>query len=290
MAARTELALEVRGLAKSYLGFRLHDVSFSLPRGYIMGLVGPNGAGKTTIVRLLMGLARPDAGEIVLLGQVSSGTEASLRGRIGFVHEAPAFYDHLSVGAMRSVVAPHYEGWDEERFLYLTRELDLPLQKRIGTLSKGMRTRLALALALSHHAELVVLDEPTSGLDPVVRRRLLTMLQDLISDGRTSVLLSTHITSDLERVADFITFLRDGEVVVSSSRDEIREHWAMVKGPPELANLATGPAFHGLRRGEVGFRVVTSDAAAARRLLGSAALVEPASLDDIVEHVGRRRT
>jgi ABC-2 type transport system ATP-binding protein len=290
MTTRMELALNVRGLAKSYPGFRLHDVSFSLPRGYIMGLVGPNGAGKTTVIRMLMGLAHPEGGQVVVLGEELAGREAELRGRIGFVHEAPAFYDHIGVGAMRSIVAPHYERWDEERFRALTAEFELPLRKRIGTLSKGMRTKLALALALSHHAELVVMDEPTSGLDPVVRRRLLTTLQGLIADGETSVLFSTHITSDLERVADFITFLRDGEVVFSSSRDEIRERWALIKGPPEMADRAIGPAFHGLRCGEVGFRVVTSDAAAARRQLGDDALVEPASLEDIVEHVGRKRT
>lgn len=283
-----ESALEIRGLCKAYPGFRLHDVSLSLPRGYIMGLVGPNGSGKTTTIRLLMGLARRDAGEITILGRELAGREAGLRERIGFVHETPALYDHVSVSSMRSIVAPHYERWDEERFLSLAEELELPLRKKIGALSRGMRTKLALALALSHHAELVVMDEPTSGLDPVVRRRLLSMLQELIGDGEASVLFSTHITSDLERVADYVTFLNCGEVVFSATRDEIREHWAVVKGPPELAGRATGPSFHGLQRGEVGFRVVTSDAAAARNRLGEAALVEPATLEDIVEHVGRR--
>jgi ABC-2 type transport system ATP-binding protein len=281
-----ENALEVRGLRKAYPGFLLGDVSFSLPHGFIMALVGPAGAGKTSIVRLILGLARKDGGEVRILGG-DAGDGAAGRQRVGFVLETPPFYGHLTARAMGRLVAPHYQRWDGGAFTALTEELEIPLGRRIATLSKGTRTKLALALALSHGAELIVMDEPTSGLDPVVRRNLLRILQKLIGDGRTSVLFSTHITSDIERVADYITFLQEGRLLFSCTREELRERWAVVQGPPELAGLATGPSLHGLRIGKVGFRVLSSDAAAARKRFGPEALVEPASLEDIMVHMGR---
>jgi ABC-2 type transport system ATP-binding protein len=252
-----------------------------------MGLIGANGAGKTTIIKLVMGLIRKDAGCVRILGEDHDGREAHLRERIGFVHETPAFYNHLTVSAMRGIVAPHYDRWDDGCFLLLAEEFELPLHKKVGTLSKGTRTKLALALALSHHAELVVMDEPTSGLDPVVRRRLLGKLQELIGDGATSVLFSTHITSDLERVADYVTCLHRGKVVFFSTRDEVRDRWAMVKGPPDRAGEAVGESYYGMRRGEVGFQVLTSNAVEARRRFGDGVLVEPATLEDIMYYLGR---
>jgi ABC-2 type transport system ATP-binding protein len=282
-----ENAVEIRRLCKRYRGFALEEVSFDVPRGYIMGLIGPNGAGKTTIIKLLMGLVRRDAGEIRLFGEDAERAGASLRSRVGFVYEAPCFPEDATLGEISAAVAPFYHRWDRERFASLVEEFEIPSRRRFKKLSQGMQTKLALAVALSHHAELIVMDEPTSGLDPAARRRLLDMLQDLIAGGTASVLLSTHITSDLERVADYVTLLHRGRRVFSTSRDELRERYAVVKGPPSLASRFAGPTFHGMRRGEVSFRVLTSDAASVRGTLGAEVVVEPATLQDIMDHIGR---
>jgi ABC-2 type transport system ATP-binding protein len=286
----TDYALEVTGLRKCYKGFTLKDVSFQLPRGYIMGLIGPNGAGKTTIIRLILGLARPDRGEIRALGLDASTDGAAIRSRIGFVHEAPSFYLHLTVASLASFMAPFYPHWDARLFRRLASEFDLPLGKRAYALSRGMRTKLALALALSHDAELLVLDEPTSGLDPVFRRELLERLSVYIQDGNRSVLFSTQITSDLERVADYITFVRDGQLVFSATRDEVKDHWALVKGGLELLDEDGRRFFRGIETSAFSFTAITDSVQAARqRFSGRGVVIEPASLEDVMFYLSRAR-
>jgi ABC-2 type transport system ATP-binding protein len=288
--AQVDSILEVRSLGKTYEGFTLRDVSFSLPRGYIMGLIGPNGAGKTTIMRLILGLARPDRGEIRALGLDASIDGATIRSRIGFVHEAPSFYLHLTLAGLASIIAPFYPHWDAAVFRRLASEFELPLGKRVYALSRGMRTKLALALALSHGAELLVLDEPTSGLDPVFRRELLERLSLYIEDGNRSVLFSTQITSDLERVADYITFVRDGQLVFSATRDEVKDHWALVKGGLELLDEDGRRFFRGIETSAFSFTAITDDVQAARqRFSGREVIIERASLEDVMFYLGKAK-
>ena len=283
-----EYALEIKNLRKEYPGFTLKDVSFSLPHGAIMGLIGPNGAGKTTIIKLVLNIVRRTAGEIGILGLDSLANEEEVKSRTGFVLDEAPFYGYLTVGGTGSVVKPFYRGWDDARFETLCREFELPRRKRVNALSRGMKMKLALAVALSHGAELVLMDEPTSGLDPVFRRELLERLSRLIQDGRTSVLFSTHITSDLERVADCITCLRDGELIFSATRDEILDNWAVVKGGPELLAGDTAGLFRSVSRGRYGFTALAADKEEVRRRLsGSGAVIERIRLDDLVFFLGR---
>ncbi len=283
-----EYALEVDGLRKTYPGFTLRDVSFALPRGHIMGLIGPNGAGKTTVIKLVLNIVRRTAGAIRLLGLDSLAHEEEVKSRTGFVLDETPFYGYLKVAGTAGVIAPFYRTWDQARFEALCREFDLPPGKRVNALSRGMKMKLALAVALAHGAELILLDEPTSGLDPVFRRELLERLSALIQDGRTSVLFSTHITSDLERVADYITFLRDGELVFSAPREDILEKWAVVKGGPELFEGADAGLFRGVVRGPYGFTALTPDMEEARRrLAGRGAVIERVRLDELVFFLGR---
>ncbi|MBN2198369.1 MAG: ABC transporter ATP-binding protein [Candidatus Aminicenantes bacterium] len=276
-------ALVIRNLSKSYPDFLLREVSFRLPRGYIMGLIGPNGAGKTTIIKLILNLVRRDDGQIAVLGRDNIADETWIKQRIGFVHETPAFYGHLTVRRTASLAGRFYDAWDDGRFRRLAGEFGLPLGKRVGRLSRGMKMKLALALALSHGAEFLLLDEPTSGLDPVFRRELLATLSGLLQDGRTSVLFSTHITSDLERPADFITFLLDGEVVFSSSREALRDSWILVKGGGDLLDECSRPLFRAVRETPFGFQGLSSRGAEVRRLLGEErATYEKPTLDEIV--------
>jgi ABC-2 type transport system ATP-binding protein len=274
--------LRVRGLRKRYPGFALEDVSFSVPRGYVMGLIGPNGAGKTTTLKSILGLLLPDAGEIQAFGMDVFSRGRKVRSRIGFVHDDPRFYDHLTLGQNADLVKRFYRTWDPAAFSHLTCLFELPMKKRFGALSRGNKTKFALALALCHGAELVIMDEPTSGLDPVFRRDLLDNLMNLLQDARTSILFSTHITSDLERIADYITLIQNGRVVFSESKDEILESWALVKGGLDLLDQLPPGIFRGVHRGEHGFEALTDDAATMRSRLGEAVIVERATLDDVV--------
>jgi ABC-2 type transport system ATP-binding protein len=283
-----DFALKINSLRKEYPGFTLRDISFALPRGHIMGLIGPNGAGKTTVIKLILNIVRRTGGEIVIFGLDSLAYEENVKSRIGFVLDETPFYGYLKVSGIASVIAPFYKTWDGAQFERLCREFELPPGKRVNTLSRGMKMKLALAVALSHGAELILLDEPTSGLDPVFRRELLERLSGLIQDGRTSVLFSTHITSDLERVADYITCLRDGGLVFSATREEILEKWATVKGPNELLAGETTTLFRGVSRGPYGFTALTADKEEVRRrLAGRGAVIERIHLDDLVFFLGR---
>jgi len=283
-----EYALEIRNLSKSYDDFRLKDVSFVLPRGYIMGLIGPNGAGKTTIIKLILNLVRRDGGEIRALGFDNRVGEIDIKRRIGFVHDTPFFYEHLTLANVRKTVAPFYRDWDDSLFRRLADEFQLPLGKRFKILSRGMKMKFAFAVALSHKADFLILDEPTSGLDPVFRRELLQKLSAFIQDEGKSVLFSTHITSDLERIADFITFIRGGEIVFSSPRDQILGKWAVVKGGPELLAAEHRALFKGVRQGIYGVQALTAEAGEARRRFGRDSAVETATLEDIMFYMSRK--
>jgi ABC-2 type transport system ATP-binding protein len=278
-------ALEIRGLTKDYGGFRLDGVSFDVPRGSIMGLIGPNGAGKTTVIKLILNLLRRDGGEIRVLGRDAVRSEAEVKGRLGFVHDTPCFYEHLSLRRVKDTVAPFYPGWDEAAFDRLLAEFSLPAGKRFGRLSRGMKMKFALALALSHGADLLILDEPTTGLDPVFRRDLLSRLSGFLQDEGKAVLFSTHLTADLERIADRITLLLGGRVVFSMPKDDLLDRWAVVKGGPELLDPGLRPLFKAVRRREFSVQALTDDAIAVRRRLGGRAVVEKATLEDIMVHL-----
>ncbi len=277
-----EYALEITGLGKRYKGFALKDVSFRLPRGYIGGLIGPNGAGKTTIIKLIMNLVRREAGEIRIFGLDNRASEAEVKSRIGFVYDVPGYWCDKSLMAHRRALAPFYPRWNDEVFLRLLQEFDLKPDQKFGTLSQGMQTKFSLAMALSHDADLLIMDEPTSGLDPVVRRDLLRRLSALLQDEGKSILFSTHITSDLAKIADFITLVRDGEIALSLPKDELLETWAIARGDAALLARLDPSLLRGSRRRAYGVEALVSNAEAARRTLGSADLLDRPTLDDVM--------
>jgi ABC-2 type transport system ATP-binding protein len=278
-------ALEISGLRKRYKGFCLQDVSFSVPAGSIMGLVGPNGAGKTTIVKLIMNLVRRDAGEIRVFGQESLSREPQVKSRIGFVYDAPPFYDDLRPKEIAAAIAPFYPGWDEPLFRRLAGEFGLSLDKRIKALSQGQKMKFSLALALCHGADLIVMDEPTAGLDPVFRRELLDRFRALLQDEGKAILFSTHITSDLERVADMVTFIAAGRILFSATMEEIRERWAVVRGGDELLGADLQPLFLSLRKGAYGAAALTSQRQRIPARPGQ--VVERPTLDEIMVFLGQ---
>ena len=217
--------VQLKNLRKEYQEFILDNVTLDIPEGYITGLIGPNGAGKTTTIKLIMNLIQADGGTVEVMDLTHDKYEKEIKDRIGYVGEEQFFYEHRSAQWTGKFVSHFYSKWDNGRYQELLTEFQLPPKKRIKTYSKGMRVKLALAIALSHNPELIILDEPTSGLDPVIRREVLDLLQRDSMDEKRSVLISSHITDDISRVADYIAYMIHGSFVLFSAKDELLADW-----------------------------------------------------------------
>ena len=216
-----ENALEIKGLCKQYTGFALDNISFSLPRGAVMGFIGENGAGKTTTIKAVLNLIRRDAGEIRVLGLDNIRDERAVKERIGVVLEDGCFLNTMNARQVDTLMGKAYQNWNPEQFFGFIRRFGIDENKKIKDYSKGMRMKISIAAALSHGAELLLMDEPTSGLDPVVRDEVLDLFYDFMQDEGHAILLSSHITSDLDKIADYITFIHGGRVALSEPRDEL---------------------------------------------------------------------
>lgn len=274
--------LEVKNLSKEYKNFKLDNVSFNLERGYIMGFIGPNGAGKSTTIKLIMNLLKRKSGEIKIFGLDNIKNEKEVKDRIGFVYDDCYFYQDLKLKEMKNIIAPFYSRWDDSKFKKYMSDFNLDPDKKIKQLSKGMKMKYALAIALSHNAELILMDEPTSGLDPVFRSEILDILYSLIQDESKSVFFSTHITTDLEKIADYITFLNKGKIVFSKSKDEIMESYAVVKGGKNLLNSDTKKLFVSVRENNYGFEALTNEIQNVKNEFKDKVVIEKPSLDDIM--------
>ncbi|MCU6709969.1 ABC transporter ATP-binding protein [Paenibacillus sp. J5C_2022] len=224
------LALDIQNLNKKYEYFQLKDVSFQLEQGYIMGFIGANGAGKTTTIKSILNLIRKDSGEIRILGKRMNEQEVELKQEIGYAFGGVDFYSRNRIKTLTNVIRPFYKNWDEATYSNYLRRFNLNENKKITDLSMGMRVKYNLALALSHGAKLLILDEPTSGLDPAARDDLLDILQELVQDGEISILFSTHITSDLEKCADYITFIDKGQIINSDEKEAFIDAYRLVSG------------------------------------------------------------
>ncbi len=224
-----ENILEIKNLSKKYKEFELKNVNLSLPKGTIMGFVGENGAGKTTTIRAILNLIKRDSGEIKIFGSKLEGNEKEIKENIGILLDDSFLSEYLTVVDLHKIMKNVYKNWDEELYFKYLDEFKLPKNKIVKTFSNGMRMKVRIAIALSHHPKLLILDEPTSGLDPVARNEILDIFQDFIQDEENGILVSSHITSDLEHVADFITFINEGEIVFSKTKDEILDNFGIAK-------------------------------------------------------------
>lgn len=222
--------LSVQKLCKSYRNFSLKEVSFSLESGYIMGFIGANGAGKTTTLKSMLGLLHKDSGSIRILGKDFAKNELELKQHIGYAFGGIDYYAKTRIKHITDVYRRFYSNWDQSLYETYMKRFALDENKRPSELSHGMRVKYSLALALSHHAKLLLLDEPTSGLDPIARDNLLELFRELIESGERSILFSTHITSDLEKCADFITYIENGRIIESRDKDELLDAYRLVSG------------------------------------------------------------
>ena len=277
-------AIEIHGLCKSYSDFALKDVSFTLPGGSIMGLIGENGAGKTTIIKCILNAVHPDGGEIRLMGR--SNLDPSSREQVGVVLDECFFHDTLRPRDVSAILAPIYRQWDGGLFRDYLDKFRLPEGKLIKEFSRGMKMKLSLAAALSHRPRLLILDEATAGLDPVVRDEILDEFLAFICDEDHSILISSHITSDLEKAADYITYLHQGQLILSDTKDNILDHYGRVGCTAgQLAAMDPGDLVR-VRRGSFGCQALTARRAeVARKYPG--VVVDPISLEDIMLFLGK---
>lgn len=222
-------ALEIKNISKTYKNFKLDDISFVLPCGHIMGLIGENGAGKSTIINCILDIIEKDSGSISVLGQKNDKNNVSLKENIGVVLDASDVYDNYTVKQVENIMKDVYKQWNHEVYDYYIQKFALPLNKMIKDFSRGMKMKMAITIALSHQPKLLILDEATSGLDPIMRDEILDVFMEFVQDENHAILLSSHISSDLEKIADYIAFIHEGKLILSTSKDELIYEYGLMK-------------------------------------------------------------
>ena len=272
-------ALTISGLTKTYPDFVLDHVSFTVPSGSIVGLIGENGAGKSTTIHAALGLIQKEAGHTAILGKEE--LDAETREQIGVVFDGSNYPEILSPKKISRVMKHIYRSWDEPAYLRLLKQFSLPPDKPIRQFSKGMKMKLAITAALSHHSKLLILDEATSGLDPVIRDDILDMLLDFVQNEEHSILISSHITSDLEKIADYIVFIHEGKVVFSKPKDELTEQYGIIKCGAAQFDAIEKSDIIVSRKMDYEWQVLISDRDKMQKKYRDA-LIVPAAIDEIM--------
>lgn len=272
-------AFMVSGLTKSYPDFVLDHVSFTVPSGSIVGLIGENGAGKSTTINAALGLVQKEDGIVSILGREE--LDGDIKEQIGVVFDGSNYPEILSPRKLNRVMKNIYRTWDERTYFGLLKQFSLPYDKSIKQFSKGMKMKLAISAAFSHHSRLLILDEATSGLDPVVRDDILDMLLDFVQDEEHSILVSSHITSDLEKIADYIVFIHEGKVVFERPKDELTERYGIIKCGASQFDALDKSDIISYRKMDYEWQILVSDRERAQKKYPKA-LVVPAAIDEIM--------
>lgn len=278
--------LEVKGLCKSYPDFSLQNIDLVIPGGTIMGLIGENGAGKTTTIKCILNMVPWDQGEIRILGLDNRSQQRKAKEAVGVVLDECYFHDTLRPKDLPLILKGLYPNWDRELYQSYLKKFQLPPDKYIKEFSRGMKMKLSLAAALAHHPQLLVLDEATAGLDPVVRDEILDEFLNFISDEDHAVLISSHITSDLEKAADYITYLHEGRVVLSQPKDEILDHYGRVGCTAQDLAAIDPKDLLRVRKGSFGCEALVQDRQAFHKKYPRL-LVEGIALEDIMLFMGK---
>ncbi|KAI4441363.1 ABC transporter ATP-binding protein [Schaedlerella arabinosiphila] len=277
----TENILEVHNLSKDYGDFVLDKLSFSIPRGVIMGLIGENGAGKSTTINCILNEITMTDGEITIFGKDNISEEVFIKNKIGIIFDENHFPDILTPIELGKCMAGIYSSWQSREYQNYLTQFELPLKKKIKDFSRGMKVKLAFAVALSHKAEMLILDEATSGLDPVIRDDILDILIDFVQDENHSILFSTHITSDLEKVADYITFIHKGKLIFSHPKDELIDNYGVVICGAAIFENMDKSEIIAFRKQDFQYKVLVRNRRKVEKSYPKA-IVEPANIDDIM--------
>ena len=272
--------LQVENLTKQYSGFTLDHVSFSVPKGTIMGLIGENGAGKSTTINAILDLINKDDGTVAFWGQELSSSK-QIKENIGVVFDGINFYETLTPAKVGKISSAAYKQWDEHLYKEYLKRFQLPVDKEIKTLSKGMKMKLCIAVALSHKPKLLILDEATSGLDPVMRDDILDIFLEFVQDANHSLMMSSHISTDLEKVADYITFIHQGKVIFSKRKDELRYHYGIIRCGAAVFDQIDKEDVLAYRKEDYQWNVLVAEKEKAKRKYKNA-VVDDATIDDIL--------
>lgn len=276
-----ETILEIKNLSKNYGDFFLDNISFSLPRGVIMGLIGENGAGKSTTINCILNEIQKDNGEITVFGNDPICDEVDIKDRIGVVFDENHFPDIFTPIEIGKFMSGIYREWEQETYYQFLENFELPKDKKIKDFSKGMKVKLAFAVALSHKAELLILDEATSGLDPIIRDDVLDMLIDFVQDENHSVLVSSHIISDLEKVADYITFIHKGRLIFSHNKDDLIDNYGIVSCGAAVFDTLDKREIISYKKEDYQFKVLVKNRDKAEKAYPKA-IVTPTTIEEIM--------
>lgn len=278
-----ENILELRQVSKSFPGssFRLEDISFSLPYGAVLGFVGENGAGKTTTIGCILNTIAQYSGSIKLFGKEMRDSDTDIRERIAVVYDGANFPSYLNANQVSDIMAGVYRHWDKKLFRHYLEKFKLTPTQKIKQYSRGMTMKLAIAAALSHHPQLLVLDEATSGLDPIMRDEMLDVFLDFVQDERHSILLSSHITSDLEKIADYITFIHNGRLILSAMKDDLRYNYGVMRCSEKQFQALNQEDMMAYLKRDYQVDVLLSDSKAAQRKYKDA-VIDHVSIDEIM--------
>ena len=277
--------LEINNITKDYKKFKIDNISFNLPKGYIMGFIGANGAGKTTTIKLILNMIKRDSGEIKVFGLDNIREEERIKEQIGVVFDECYYLEDWTLNDVEKAVSMFYKNWNSSIYEKYLKEFNLARDKKVKDLCRGMRMKLMIAVAFSHEAKLLILDEPTSGLDPVARDEFLDILRDYIEDEEKSVIFSSHITSDIEKIADYITYINNGKIIFTGEKDEFLEKYCIIKGGKEDITESQKKEIIGLRIHSTGFEGLIE----LKKAVGfsSKVIIEKASLDEIMIYMNK---
>ena len=278
-------AIDVKNLNFSHKNLKLSDVNFEVRKGYVTGFIGANGAGKTTIIRIIMGLLKEQSGDLKILGEYLSENPVDIKNKIGFVYFELYMYEKWNIKTIEKVISKYYKQWDHEIFEGYIKEFKLPYKQKIKQFSTGMKMKLSLAIALSHHAELYILDEPTAGLDPVVRNEVLEILQRELIDEEKTIFFSTHIISDLEKIADYIVYLKNGSIVINESVEDLTDGYRIIKGDQSILDDELRSLLISVKETKTGFSGLTRQSSVFVELFGNEVIVETPSIEDIMVRI-----
>lgn len=274
-------AIEIRNYKKSYKGFTLDIDKLDIKSGFITGFIGSNGSGKTTTIKSIMGMIKGDEGEISILGRDNLKNE-DVKENIGYVGDISGFLQENKLKNIKKGISRFYKNWDEKEYRKCIDKFRLDENKKFGELSKGMQKQFQLVLAFSHHPKILIMDEPTANLDPIVRNEILDIINEQMLNEEMTVFYSSHITTDIEKCADYLVFINDGKVFLQGEKDEILENHVLVKFKKELYDEDIKKEFINLKENRFGYEGLMNDREKAEELFGNEAVYEKCSLDDIL--------
>ena len=280
-------SIEIRNLQKNYKNFSLTIDNLHIPEGYITGFIGPNGSGKTTTIKSLLGMVKPDSGEIKILN-ANINKDTKTKENIAYVGDESGFLEESKISNLHKIISKFYSNWDEELYKKYINKFKINESKTYKDLSKGQKKQFELIMALSHHPRLLIMDEPTSSLDPIIRNEFLELMQDHMEMDNMTVFYSTHITTDLDKAADYIVMIYNGKILLKNEKDEILDNHVIVKIKKELVDSSIKKEFISLKESAFGFEGLISDKRKAYDIFGDEAIYEKCTLEDILLYYTRR--